>query len=154
MVRLASNTQIPDAPSGFRAFSREAALKFNVFNEYTYTLETIIQAGQRGMRVASVPIQTNADLRPSRLVKSIPSYVQRSLFTILRIFMTYRPMRFFLMAGTVPFSVGFFDWSPLVDLVLWRHAAIARPQLDFGGHPHADGLSTMDFGFGGRFACR
>jgi len=107
VVRLASNTQIPDAPSGFRAFSREAALKFNVFNEYTYTLETIIQAGQRGMRVASVPIQTNADLRPSRLVKSIPSYVQRSLFTILRIFMTYRPMRFFLMAGTVPFSVGF-----------------------------------------------
>lgn len=107
VVRLASNTQIPDAPSGFRAFSREAALKFNVFNEYTYTLETIIQAGQRGMKVKSVPIRINAYLRPSRLVKSIPSYVQRSLFTILRIFMTYRPMRFFLLAGSVPFSMGF-----------------------------------------------
>ncbi|HEY9887392.1 MAG TPA: glycosyltransferase family 2 protein [Candidatus Obscuribacterales bacterium] len=107
VVRLASNTEIPDAPSGFRAFSREAALKFNVFNEYTYTLETIIQAGQRGMQVASVPIRTNGYLRPSRLVKSIPSYVQRSLFTILRIFMTYRPLRFFLFAGTVPFSLGF-----------------------------------------------
>lgn len=107
VVRLASNTQIPDAPSGFRAFSREAALKFNVFNEYTYTLETIIQTGQRGMKVESVPIRTNDDLRPSRLVKSIPSYVQRSLFTILRIFMTYRPLRFFLFAGTVPFGLGF-----------------------------------------------
>ncbi|MEM9504673.1 MAG: glycosyltransferase family 2 protein [Cyanobacteria bacterium P01_E01_bin.43] len=107
VVRLASNTQIPDAPSGFRAFSREAALKFNVFNEYTYTLETIIQAGQRGMKVESVPVRTNGYLRPSRLVKSIPSYVQRSLFTILRIFMTYRPLRFFLFAGSVPFSLGF-----------------------------------------------
>ncbi|MEL6400387.1 MAG: glycosyltransferase family 2 protein [Cyanobacteria bacterium J06626_4] len=107
VVRLASNTQIPDAPSGFRAFSREAALKFNVFNEYTYTLETIIQAGQRGMKVESVPVRTNGYLRPSRLVKSIPSYVQRSLFTILRIFMTYRPLRFFLFAGSVPFSFGF-----------------------------------------------
>lgn len=107
VVRLASNTQIPDAPSGFRAFSREAALKFNVFNEYTYTLETIIQAGQRGMKIESVPIRTNGYLRPSRLVKSIPSYVQRSLFTILRIFMTYRPLRFFLFAGSVPFSLGF-----------------------------------------------
>jgi glycosyltransferase involved in cell wall biosynthesis len=107
VVRLASNTQIPDAPSGFRAFSREAALQLNVFNEYTYTLETIIQAGQRGMVVTSVPIRTNEDLRPSRLVKSIPSYVQRSLFTILRIFMTYRPLRFFLLAGSIPFSIGF-----------------------------------------------
>ncbi len=106
-VRLASNTQIPDAPSGFRAFSREAALKFNVFNEYTYTLETIIQTGQKGMKVTSVPIHTNADLRPSRLVKSIPIYVQRSLFTILRMFMTYRPLRFFALAGTVPFTAGF-----------------------------------------------
>lgn len=106
-VRIASNTRIPDAPSGFRAFSREAALKLNVFNEYTYTLETIIQAGQRGMVVTSVSVRTNPYLRPSRLVKSIPSYVQRSLFTILRIFMTYRPLRFFLILGSAPFSLGF-----------------------------------------------
>ena len=106
VVRLASKTNIPDAPSGFRAFSREAALQLNVFNNYTYTLETIIQAGQKGMAITSVPIRTNGVLRPSRLVKSIPSYVVRSLFTILRIFMIYKPLRFFLLAGSVPFSLG------------------------------------------------
>ena len=107
VVRFASKTDIPDAPSGFRAISREAALRLNVFNEYTYTLETIIQAGQRGMAITSVPIRTNDYLRPSRLVKSIFTYVQRSLWTIIRIFMTYRPLQFFMMLGTVPFSLGF-----------------------------------------------
>jgi glycosyltransferase involved in cell wall biosynthesis len=106
MVRLASNTDIPDAPSGFRAYSREVAMQLNVFNRYTYTLETIIQAGQKGMAITSVPIRTNANLRRSRLVKSIPSYVMRSMFTILRIFMVYKPLRFFLMLGTVPFTLG------------------------------------------------
>ena len=106
-VRFASNTKIPDAPSGFRAISREAALRLNVFNEYTYTLETIIQAGQRGMVITSVPIRTNDYLRPSRLVKSIFVYVQRSLWTIIRIFMTYRPLQFFMMLGSVPVSLGF-----------------------------------------------
>ena len=106
VVRRASNTNIPDAPSGFRAFNREAALRFNVFNSYTYTLETIIQAGQKGMKIVSVPIRTNFVLRPSRLVKSNASYVVRSLFTILRIFMLYRPLRFFLISGSIPFSLG------------------------------------------------
>jgi glycosyltransferase involved in cell wall biosynthesis len=107
VVRLASKTDIPDAPSGFRAISREAALRLNVFNEYTYTLETIIQAGQKGIAITYVPIRTNSYLRPSRLVKSIPAYVQRSLITIIRIFMTYRPLQFFMMLGSVPFSLGF-----------------------------------------------
>lgn len=107
VVRIASNTDIPDAPSGFRAMSREAAIQFNVFNEYTYTLETIIQAGQKGMAITYVPIRTNGYLRPSRLVKSISSYVQRSIFTIIRIFMTYQPLRFFTMLGSVPFGLGF-----------------------------------------------
>lgn len=107
VVRLASNTNIPDAPSGFRAISREAAMQLNVFNQYTYTLEMIIQAGQRGMAIASVPIRTNRDLRPSRLVKSIPVYIQKSIFTILRIFMLYRPMRFFVFLGSIPLSAGF-----------------------------------------------
>ena len=106
MVRLASNTNIPDAPSGFRAFSREVAMQLNVFNSYTYTIETIIQAGQKGMAVASVPIRTNPNLRRSRLVKSIPSYVMRSTFTILRIFMLYKPLRFFTFLGTLPLGVG------------------------------------------------
>lgn len=107
VVRIASNTDIPDAPSGFRAISREAAMQLNVFNEYTYTLETIIQAGQKGIPITSVPIRTNKYLRPSRLVKSITAYVQRSLFTILRIFMTYQPLRFFTILGSIPFSIGF-----------------------------------------------
>ncbi len=106
VVRRASNTNIPDAPSGFRAFNREAALRFNVFNQYTYTLETIIQAGQKGMKIVSVPIRTNFVVRPSRLVKSNLSYVVRSLFTILRIFMLYRPLRFFFISGSLPFSLG------------------------------------------------
>lgn len=106
MVRVASNTSVPDAPSGFRAFSRDAAMQFNVFNSYTYTLETIIQAGQRGMAIASVPIRTNPMTRRSRLVKSIPSYVWRSSLTILRIFMIYKPLRFFLALGTLPFVMG------------------------------------------------
>lgn len=107
VVRLASNTRIPDAPSGFRAISREAALRLNVFNEYTYTLETIIQAGQRGLSITSVPIRTNGYLRPSRLVKSIAAYVQHSILTILRVFMTYRPLQFFMLLGSIPFSFGF-----------------------------------------------
>ncbi|MEL6136479.1 MAG: glycosyltransferase family 2 protein [Cyanobacteria bacterium J06628_6] len=105
-VRVASNTSVADAPSGFRAMSRNAAMQLNVFNEYTYTLETIIQAGQKGMAIASVPIRTNGYLRPSRLVKSIFAYVQRSLFTILRIFVTYRPLSFFTILGTIPFTLG------------------------------------------------
>ena len=107
VVRLASNTRVPDAPSGFRAISREAALRLNVFNEYTYTLETIIQAGQRGLTITSVPIRINDDLRPSRLVKSISAYVQHSVLTILRVFMTYRPLQFFTLLGSIPFSLGF-----------------------------------------------
>jgi len=107
VVRLASKTNIPDAPSGFRAMSREAALRLNVFNEYTYTLETIIQAGQRGLAITSVPIRTNGYLRPSRLVKSIYAYVQHSILTIVRIFMTYRPLQFFMLLGSLPCSLGF-----------------------------------------------
>ena len=98
-VRTASKTEVADAPSGFRAISRETALRLNVFNAYTYTLETIIQAGLSNLRVISVPIRTNPDLRPSRLVRSISSYVRRSLVTILRVFVTYRPLfAFFWLA--------------------------------------------------------
>lgn len=105
-VRMASKTSVADAPSGFRAISRETAMRLNVFNAYTYTLETIIQAGVSNLRVMSVPIRTNADLRPSRLVKSISSYVRRSLVTILRIFVIYRPMWFFSLPGLVLTLIG------------------------------------------------
>lgn len=100
-VRVASKTDVADAPSGFRAISRDTAMRLNVFNPYTYTLETIIQAGQSNMRIASVPVRTNEDLRPSRLVKSISSYVRRSLVTIFRVFVTYRPLFFFFWVATL-----------------------------------------------------
>lgn len=106
-VRLASKTNVADAPSGFRAISRDTAMRLNVFNAYTYTLETIIQAGLSNLRVLSVPIRTNEDLRPSRLVKSIRSYVQRSLITIFRVLVIYRPLFVFFSAGTALLSVGF-----------------------------------------------
>ena len=106
VVRMASGTDVPDAPSGFRAMTREAAMRINVFDNYTYTLETIIQAGRKNMAVVSVPVRTNADMRPSRLVKSIPRYLQRSLFTIVRIFMTYRPFRFFALPGFLLLFLG------------------------------------------------
>lgn len=106
VVRVASRTDIPDAPSGFRAISRNAAQQLVVFSEYTYTLETIIQAGQKNMAITSVPIRVNADLRPSRLVNSIPSYVKRSILTIVRIFVIYRPFRFFVSLGLVFFVFG------------------------------------------------
>lgn len=105
-VRVASRTSVADAPSGFRAISRETAMRLNVFNAYTYTLETIIQAGASNLRIVSVPVRTNGDLRPSRLVKSIGSYVRRSLVTILRIFVIYRPMAFFFWPGLLLTLLG------------------------------------------------
>ena len=106
VVRIVSGTTIDDAPSGFRAISRDAATKLMVFNEYTYTLETIIQAGQKNIPIISVPIRTNEDLRPSRLVRSMPSYIAKSVMTIVRIFIIYRPFRFFMTIGVILFSVG------------------------------------------------
>jgi glycosyltransferase involved in cell wall biosynthesis len=101
VVARVSGTTIADAPSGFRAFSREAAARLNVFSEYTYTLETIIQAGQKNMSIISVPVRVNPDLRPSRLVRSIASYVRRSMMTMLRILIIYRPFQFFLTIGAL-----------------------------------------------------
>lgn len=106
VVRWASATDVPDATSGFRAFSREAALRMNIFSTYTYTLETLIQAGRMGLEVASIPIDTNEELRESRLISSIPQYVFRSIMTILRIFLMYEPLRVFLSLGTIPVLIG------------------------------------------------
>jgi hypothetical protein len=107
MIRRVSKTDVPDAPSGFRAMSRDAAMKLQVFNEYTYTVEMIIQAGQKGMAITWIPVRTNERLRPSRLVRSIPSYVRRQVLTMLRIFITYKPFRFFALQGSLLFLGGF-----------------------------------------------
>lgn len=105
-VRVVSHTGVEDATSGFRAFTREAALRLNVFSSYTYTLETLIQAGLSNMRVVSVPIRTNDPLRESRLIRNVPAYIQRSVLTMLRIFVVYKPLRFFVTLGGVLFSGG------------------------------------------------
>ena len=107
VVRKASQSEIQDAPSGFRAISREAALRMNVTNEYTYTLETIVQAGRERIPQMSIDIHTNAELRPSRLFSSIPSYVKKSMVTIFRAYAFYKPLRFFITLGSIPLLLGF-----------------------------------------------
>lgn len=106
VVRKASNTNIPDAPSGFRAYSREAALQLNVVNEYTYTLEQIVQAGRRKIAITSVPIRTNGELRPSRLFSSMFGYIKKSMLTIIRAYIMYKPLMFFVTVGSIPFLLG------------------------------------------------
>ncbi len=106
VVRMASRTTVVDAPSGFRALSRTAALRLQVHGEYSYTLETIIAAGRKNMAVTSVPVRTNPDLRPSRLVRSLPDYVFRSALTILRSFATYKPLRLFAGVGLLLLAAG------------------------------------------------
>jgi glycosyltransferase involved in cell wall biosynthesis len=116
VVRHVSNTDVPDAPSGFRAYSREAALRLNVLTYYTYTLETIIQAGHKNLKITSVPVTTNAKLRESRLISSNTRYVLRSTTTILRFFMLYMPLRTFTYFS-LPFVFG--------GMILWaRYGAL------------------------------
>lgn len=105
-TRMLSGTPVEDAPSGFRAMSRDAAMRLHVFNRYTYTVETLIQAGRKGMRVLSVPIHVNEVTRPSRLVKGSGSYVLRQLNVMVRVFVTYKPFRFFAIPGGASFVVG------------------------------------------------
>jgi glycosyltransferase involved in cell wall biosynthesis len=107
VVRTVSRTDIPDAASGFRAIRKDAARELSVFNDYTYTLETLIQAGQKNMAVTSVPVRVNQQSRPSRLIKSIPDYLMRSFITIIRIFIIYQPFLFFSLIGAILFGAGF-----------------------------------------------
>lgn len=107
VVRLLSNTNIPDVTCGFRAYSREAALRLNVVSEFTYTLETIIQAGTENLSITSVPIETNPPKRDPRLYSSHLDYVRKSINTIIRMFITYKPLKFFSIVGTMSFTAGF-----------------------------------------------
>jgi glycosyltransferase involved in cell wall biosynthesis len=106
VVEQAAGIPIPDATSGFRAFTREAALRLTVLSDYTYTLETLIQAGARRMKVAYVPIRTNPQIRESRLISSIPAFLMLSAVTILRFYIMYRPLRVFLSIGTTMIGGG------------------------------------------------
>ncbi len=96
ILRLFSSTQVEDAPCGFRAFSKHAAIRINIFDNYTYTMETLLQANAKGLKVVSVPIRVNAKLRDSKLVKNIFDYMYKSMKTTIRMFIVYRPFRFFI----------------------------------------------------------
>jgi glycosyltransferase involved in cell wall biosynthesis len=106
VVRQVSNTTVPDTTSGFRAYTREAALRMTIVSEFSYTLETIIQAGKKRMAIAHVPIETNPRTRESRLFDSIFSYIKRSSATIVRIYAMYEPLKVFTYLGIVLFSLG------------------------------------------------
>jgi glycosyltransferase involved in cell wall biosynthesis len=105
-VRLLSGTTVPDATSGFRAFSRRAALRLNVLSEFTYTLETIIQAGKKQIPIAYVPVHARAVGRPSRLFLSVSHYLRRSVATLVRTFALYEPLKFFGVFGATLVSLG------------------------------------------------
>lgn len=106
VVRKVSQTKIPDTTSGFRAYSREAALHMNIISTFSYTLETIIEAGQKDIPIISVPIETNKTERPSRLFKSNSYYIRRSFATIVRIYTMYQPLRVFFYTGLTSLSAG------------------------------------------------
>lgn len=111
VVRRVSRTTVPDAVSGFRAISREAALQLNIVSPFSYTIEMLIQAGRKKMAVAAVPIRTNAKTRDSRLFKNIPQFVERSLTTMIRMYSMYRPLKFFVAIGAL---ITFFGMLPII----------------------------------------
>lgn len=134
VVRKASKTDIPDAPSGFRAYSRSTAMRLNVINEYTYTLETIVQAGRNKMAVTSVPIRTNGELRPSRLFNSMFGYIKKSMLTIGRAYMMYRPLAVFTAIAAVFGASG---------IGLGVRYIYKRVKGEGDGHIHSLILSSM-----------
>ncbi|MEZ5230403.1 MAG: hypothetical protein R2710_28170 [Acidimicrobiales bacterium] len=112
VVRRASETEVPDATSGFRAYDREAAIQLTVVNRYTYTIESLIQAGKMNAAVASIPVDTNAKMRESRLFGSMWGYIRRNILTIGRVFAAYEPLKFFSTIAAVLFVMGLVAFIP------------------------------------------
>jgi len=106
VVRQVSNTRVPDATSGFRAYTREAALQMTIVSEFSYTLESIIQAGKKRMAITHVPVSTNPRTRESRLFDSVLAYIKRSAATIVRIYASYEPLKVFSYIGGLFFGGG------------------------------------------------
>jgi len=143
-VRLLSGTDVADATSGFRAFSREAAFRLNVFSRYTYTLETIVQAGQRNLRVVSVPIRTNPVHRSSRLVRNNFDYAWRNGSALLRMSIVYRPFRFFMIPAIAAFALA----TAIGVRFLWFFVSSEGAS----GHLQSLILSTILFGISASLA--
>lgn len=123
VVRLASGTQIPDAPSGFRAYSREAVLHLNIITSFSYVTETIIQAGKRRIAITHVPVETNPKTRESRLFKSMWQHIFQSAKSIIRVYSMYESLRIFLTVGSILFIVGTFG----IGRWLWLYFVKSEP---------------------------
>ncbi|MFL5734206.1 MAG: glycosyltransferase family 2 protein [Chloroflexia bacterium] len=132
VVRQASGTPVPDAPSGFRAMSRDAALRLNVITKYTYTLETIVQAGKKNIKVASIPVTTNKVTRPSRLVRGIFDYIKKSTATIVRIYALYEPLKVFFYIGGLLLLLGVAGWVRI--MFYWGFQEHYNFRATFSGH--------------------
>jgi glycosyltransferase involved in cell wall biosynthesis len=126
MVRTLSGTTVRDAPSGFRAYSREAALRLTVLSDFSYTLETIIQAGKMGLKILNIPITTNPPIRPSRLHKGILQFVARQAATMLRLYAFYEPLKTFSLLATPFLLVGSATWVRFAYLSIIGQSGIGR----------------------------
>lgn len=140
-VRTVSGTGVPDATSGFRAYSRDAALRLHVLSDFTYTLETIIQAGISRMAIAHVPVRTNPRRRPSRLFSSISRYIGQSVVTVIRIYTMYSPLRVFTVIGGVLFAIGLFG----VGRFIYFYMTLPEVQT---GHIQSLVISSVFLGIG------
>jgi glycosyltransferase involved in cell wall biosynthesis len=117
-VRTLAGTDVPDAVSGFRAFSRAAALDINIVTPFSYTIESIIQASKKRYAIATVPIRTNKVLRPSRLFKSIPQFMRKSVATMVRTYVMYQPLRAFTAFGAALILIGLFPVLRFIYFVI------------------------------------
>ena len=147
VVRQASGTNVPDAPSGFRAMSRDAALRLNVITKYTYTLETIVQAGKKNIKVASVPITTNAVTRPSRLIKGVFDYLKKSGATIVRIWALYEPLKVFFYIGSLLILIALFGVGKLFFHYFFQEGMNFRQTFDRHAPTTVVTLISLVFGF-------
>ncbi len=147
VVRKLAGIDIPDTVSGFRAFSREAAIKLNILSNYSYTTEMIIQAGKRGIKVTSVPIATNDKTRESRLFKSIPNFVLKQTGTIIRMYVMYKPFRFFLLIGMALSLIGILPVMRFVYLYFTSGGAGHIQSLILGGVLVMMGMVSFLAGF-------
>ncbi|MFQ5399368.1 MAG: glycosyltransferase family 2 protein [Anaerolineae bacterium] len=126
LVRTVSGTDVPDAPSGFRAYSREAAFRLNILTRYSYTLETIIQAGKLGLAIMSVPVETNPPTRPSRLQRSMWHFIKAQAGTIMRLYAFYEPLRTFSYIALPFLLVGISSWLRFLYLFFTEQTGIGR----------------------------
>ncbi len=147
VVRQASGTAVPDAPSGFRALSREAALRITVITKYTYTLETIVQAGKKNIKVTSVPVRTNKVTRPSRLVRGIFDYVKRSGATIVRIYALYEPLKVFFYIGLILLGIAAFGVFKILYHYFFQEGWNFRQTFDRHAPTTVVTLIALVFGF-------